>query len=67
MPLVAKMAEDNPSLMVAKVNFELLYNANLLISLSYLLLMLKTIHALIKFAQKGDVFVCDYVAAIKIC
>jgi len=49
MPLVAKMVEDNPSLMVAKVNFELLCDVNLLISLSCLLPMLETIHALIKF------------------
>jgi hypothetical protein len=50
MPLVAKMVEDNPSLMVAKDNFELLCDVNLLISLSCLLPMLETIHALIKFA-----------------
>jgi hypothetical protein len=53
--------------MATKVNFELLYDVNLLISLSCLLLMLETIHALIKFAQKWDGFVCDFVAAIKIC
>jgi hypothetical protein len=29
--------------------------------------MLETIHALIKFAQKKNVCVCDYVVAIKIC
>ncbi len=54
MPLVAKMAKDSPSFMVARVNFELLCNVNLLISLSYLLPMLETIHALIKFAQKQN-------------
>jgi hypothetical protein len=65
MPLVAKMAKDSPSFMVARVNFELLCNVNLLISLSYLLPMLETIHALIKFAQKQNVFVCDYVQSLK--
>jgi hypothetical protein len=39
MPLVAKMAENNPSLMAARVNFELLCDVNLLISLSCLLPM----------------------------
>jgi hypothetical protein len=66
MPLVTKMAKHNPSFMVAKVNFELLYDVNLIISLSCLIHMLKIIHALIKFMQKLDVFVCDYVVAIKI-
>jgi len=66
MPLVAKMAKDNPSFMVAKVNFELLYDMNLIVFLSCLIHMLKIIHALIKFMHKLDVFVCDYVVAIKI-
>jgi hypothetical protein len=66
MPLVAKMAKDNPSFMVAKVNFELLYDVNLIISLSCLIHMLRKIHALIKFMQKLYVFVCDYVVTIKI-
>jgi hypothetical protein len=52
--------------MVAKVNFELLYDVNLIIALSCLIHMLKRIHALIKFMQKLDVFGCDYVVAIKI-
>ncbi len=29
--------------------------------------MLEIVHALIKFTQKIDVFVCDYVATINIC
>jgi len=39
MPLVAKMAENNPSFMAARVNFDLLCDVNLLISLSCLLPM----------------------------
>jgi hypothetical protein len=51
LPLVAKiMAKDNPSFMVAIVNFELLCDVNLLNSLSCLMFMLKIVHALIKFA-----------------
>jgi len=52
MPLVAKMVEDSPSLMAPRVYFELLCDVNLLITLSCLLPMLETIHALIKFVQK---------------
>jgi hypothetical protein len=65
---VANMAKDSLSIMYAKVNFELLYDVNLFISLSCLVpCMLKIVDALIKFAQNRDVFVCDYVNIIKIC
>ncbi len=68
MPLLANMAKENPSIMYAKVNFELLYDVNLFISLSCSMPnMLKIVHALIKFAHNKDVFVCDYVVIIKIC
>jgi hypothetical protein len=53
--------------MVVQVNFELLCDVNLFISLFDLMRMLETIHPLIKFAHKQDVFVCDYVVAINIC
>jgi hypothetical protein len=50
-PLVAKiMAKDNPSFMVAMVNFELFCDVNLLNSLSCLMFMLEMFHAIIKFA-----------------
>jgi hypothetical protein len=67
MPFVAKMVENIPSIMITKHNFELFYDVNLLISFSFLLPMLETIHVLIKFAQKKKEFVCDFIAAIKIC
>jgi hypothetical protein len=51
------MAKDNASLMVVRVNFELFCDVNLFISFSCMLPMLETIHALIKFAQKRDIFV----------
>ncbi len=66
MHLLAKMVEDSPSIMFAKVNFELLYDIKLFIFFFGLLLMLEIVHALIMFAQKKDVFVCDYVVAINI-
>jgi hypothetical protein len=49
MPLIANMAKDIPSLMVAQVNFKFFCDVNLLISFSCLMPMLETIHALIKF------------------
>ncbi len=67
MPLLAKMAENGPSLLTAKVNYELLCDVNLLIFFACLLPMLETIHGLMKYAQKWNIFVCDYVTTIKIC
>ncbi len=52
MPLITKMVEDNPLLMVAQVNFELFGNVNLLISLFCLMPMLEVVHALIKLHIK---------------
>ncbi len=66
MPLVAKMVKDGPFIRITKMDFELFCDVNLLISLSCLLPMLQTIYVLIKFTHKKDVFVCDYVATIKI-
>jgi hypothetical protein len=59
MPLVAKMVKDSPSLMATWVNFEFCCDVNLFVSLFSLMPMLEIIHALIKFAQKKDVFVYD--------
>jgi hypothetical protein len=66
MPLVAKMAKDGPFIVITKIDFELFCDVNLLISLSRLLPMLQIIHVLIRSTHKKDVFVCDYVATIKI-
>jgi hypothetical protein len=49
-PLVVKMAEDSPFLMAAQLNFKLLCDVDLLISLSCLMPMLEIVHGLIKFA-----------------
>ncbi len=66
MPLIAKMVEQC-IFMAAKVNFELICDVNLLIPPSCMLPMLETIHGVIKFTWKRDIFVCDYFVAIKIC
>jgi hypothetical protein len=55
------MVENNPSFMVDMVSFKLLCDANLLIFFYCLLLLLQTIYALMKFAQKQNIFLYDYV------
>jgi hypothetical protein len=53
MPLITKMVEDNPFMMVASVNFKFFCDVNLFISLFCLMPMLETIHALIKLRIRG--------------
>jgi len=65
MLLVAKMAKNNPSIMITKVNFELLCDVNLLISL--ICCHVGNNPCFNQIYKKKDVFVCDYVVAIKIC
>jgi hypothetical protein len=62
-----KMSQDNPSIAHARLNLDLLCDIHTLLTLSYLLLLLKVINVLIKFAYKRDVFICDFVPTIKIC
>jgi len=52
MPLITKMVENNPFLMVAQVNFEHFCDVNLFISLFCLMPMLEVVHALIKLHIK---------------
>lgn len=54
--LMLKMVEDNMEV-----------DVYLLLTLDCLMLLNKIVHALIKFFQKRNVFVCGYVATIKVC
>jgi len=51
-----KMVEDNMEV-----------DVSLLLALACLMLLSEIVHALIKFFQKRNVFVCGYVATIKVC
>jgi hypothetical protein len=65
--LVVNMALDSTNNNSAKVNFELLCDIEVLYGLAILLPMLEKVDSLMKLAQAWDVFVVDYVAAIKLC
>jgi hypothetical protein len=65
--LVVKMALDSTNNNSAKVNFELLCDIEVLYGLAILLPMLEEVNNLMKLGQAWDVFVVDYVAAIKLC
>jgi hypothetical protein len=62
-----KMAFDNPTNQQVMLNNEHLCNIHSLFGLVYILPLLESMHALIKFAQFKNVFVCDLVATIKVC
>jgi hypothetical protein len=62
-----KMALDTLTITLVASNLELLYDVEILLSLVCLVPMLEFFNALVKFAQLCDIFVCDFVATMKIC
>ncbi len=65
--LIVKMSQDSVSIAQARFNLNLLCDLHMLLGLSCLLPLLEIVHALIKFAQGRDIFICDFVAIVKIC
>jgi hypothetical protein len=77
--LIVKMCEDaaikEPALTPkqvasresAKYNCDLLCDIGTLLALPCVLPLLECVNDLMKFAQSRDVFISDYVAAVKIC
>jgi hypothetical protein len=72
--LIQKMQEDSKdattphaSREVAKTNFSLLVDVSVPIALTCFLPLLETVHYLVKFSQQRDIFICDYLGAVKVC
>ncbi len=65
--LIAKMVVDNGIVEASKANLVNLCDVGTILGLPCVLPMLESINALMKFVQVNDVFVCDYIAIIKIC
>jgi hypothetical protein len=64
--LIVKMSQDNISVGQTRLNLNLFYDLDTL--LSYLLPLLEAVNALINFAQgQRDVFIYNFVASVKIC
>jgi len=49
------------------LNYEHLYDIHIWLGLVCILPLLEFVHALIKFAQSRNVFMCDLVVIIKVC
>jgi hypothetical protein len=72
--LIQKMQEDSKdattphaSRELAKTNFSLLVDVSVPIALTCFLPLLETVHYLVKFSQQRDIFICDYLGAVKVC
>jgi hypothetical protein len=65
--LIVKFAEDASKESGAKKNLSLLLDVATLLALPCILPLLEAVESLIKFAQAGNVFVSDFITAVKIC
>jgi len=65
--LIMKISQDNINVIQARLTFNLLCDLHTLLTLSYLLPLLKVVNILIKFAQGKNIFICNFVTKIKIC
>jgi hypothetical protein len=65
--LIVKMSQDKISVVQARLNLNLLCDFHTLLTLFYLLSLLKAINTLFNFVQRNDVFICDFVTMVKIC
>jgi hypothetical protein len=59
------MSLDNPTNQQSMLNYELFCDLHIFLGFAYILPLLESMHALIKFAQSINVFVCDLVATIR--
>jgi len=65
--LMVHMNNDLNCVVATKTNLEYLCDIEVVMGLMCIMPMLKAIHALIKFVQACDTFVCDFVTVVKLC
>jgi hypothetical protein len=61
------MSQDNPSIVQIKLNIEFFCDIHTLLALYYLLPLLECINALMKFSQRRDVFISNFIVVTKFC
>ncbi len=62
-----KMTFNAHTIVSTKYNLCLLTYVEMLLGLNVLMPLLEVLYSLLKFAQLSDVFVCDFIAMVKIC
>jgi acetyl/propionyl-CoA carboxylase alpha subunit len=65
--LIAKMTTNSANVESAKANLLNLCDIDMILGLPCILPMLESMNGLMKFVQGKDIFVCDYIIAVKIC
>jgi hypothetical protein len=65
--LMVHMNNDLNRVVPTKINLECLCDVEVVMGLMCIMPMLKAVHALIKFVQTCDTFVCDFVTIVKLC
>jgi hypothetical protein len=65
--LIVKFDVDASQESGARIHLSLLLDVATLLALPCILPMLEAVQSLIKFAQAGNVFISDFIAAVKIC
>jgi hypothetical protein len=65
--LVVRMNDDLGMIEVARPIFEFSCDVKVVMGFMCIMPMLEVVHDLIKFAQKSDTFVCDFVGVMKMC
>jgi hypothetical protein len=61
------MNDDLGMIEIARPTLEFLCDVKVVLGFMCIMPMLEVVHDLIKFAQKNDTFVCDFVGVMKMC
>jgi hypothetical protein len=65
--LVVKMIDDVVSSATIHTNYELLCGVKIVMGLRCVLLMLEVMQSLSKVARNKEIFICDFVLAVRFC
>jgi len=65
--LVVKMTDDIVSSATIHTNYELLRGVTIVTGLKCVLLMLEIVQSLSKLVQNREIFICDFVLAMRFC
>ncbi len=64
-PFIVKIHDESAKSNLARNNLSSMFNVEVILGLPCILPMLECVHALIKVAKGRDVFVCDFMEAMK--